>query len=217
MAWEEAINRLYGLASGLTGALENRKVSIEEAAQLPAVQALREQLTSWFKQPSNVEGLIEASERARREHRELVMRIKAKRARGAVCTPVEMDQLMLLWEADTTLSKEALGKAAETSEILHFTATQLMPWLKLAVRLSLIPVKDQRLKEIASTALSFAEPTDVGTEQPSLDQLEEAVVQALSGERPLCEISARYGVRPAQLIRAAARYGDAGRATLQHA
>ena len=212
MSWEDAVTQLYGLADGLTGMLEKDKtLSVEDAAKLPEVQALKTQLAGWLKKPGNVDGLLEASERARTEHRKLTLRLRAKKARGESYTAAEMDQLMSLWEADTTLSKEALLKASETTEILRFTKEQLMPWLKLAVRLSLIPVKDERIKSVANTVLSFQE----GGDELSLLQLEEAVCQTLSGDKPLREISTQYGVPSAQLIRLAARYSEAGRETLR--
>jgi hypothetical protein len=214
MSWEDTVTQLYGLADGLTGQLEkNKTLSIEDAAKLPEVQALKTQLAGWLKKPGNVDGLLEASERARTEHRKLVMRLRAKKERGESYTAAEMDQLISLWEADTTLSKEALLKASETTEILRFTKEQLMPWLKLAVRLSLIPVKDERIKTAANTILSFQEGGDA---EPSVEQLEEAVCQTLAGERPLREIAALYGVPSAQLIRLAVRYSDAGRETLRN-
>lgn len=214
MGWEDAVTQLYGLADGLTGALEkNKTLSLEESAKLPQVQALKEQLSSWFKQPGNIDGLLEASERARTEHRKLVLRLQAKRERGEAYTAAEVDQLMSLWEADTKLSKEALLKAGETSEILRFTKEQLMPWLKLAVRLSLLSVKDEKVKGVVNTVLSFSSPDE--EEGPSLERLEEAVTQALVGERPLRDLSREYGVPAARLVRLAARYSDAGRATLR--
>lgn len=214
MSWEDTVTQLYGLADGLTGQLEkNKTLSLEDAAKLPEVQALKTQLSGWLKKPGNVDGLLEASERARTEHRKLVMRLRAKKERGESYTAAEMDQLISLWEADTTLSKEALLKASETTEILRFTKEQLMPWLKLAVRLSLIPVKDERIKTAANTILSFQEG---GEPEPSVEQLEEAVCQTLAGERPLREIATQYGVPSARLIRLAVRYSEAGRETLRN-
>lgn len=214
MSWEDAVTQLYGLADGLTGSLEkNKTLSLEDAAKLPEVQALKTQLAGWLKKPGNVDGLLEASERARTEHRKLSMRMRAKKERGESYTAEETDKLMALWEADTTLSKEALLKASETSEILRFTKEQLMPWLKLAVRLSLIPVKDERIKNAANTILSFQEG---GDQEPSLDQLEEAVCQTLAGDKPLREIGNQYGVPAARLLRLAVRYSDAGRETLRN-
>lgn len=216
MAWEGAIDQLYGLADRLMEMLERGKpLSLEGAAQLPEVQALQEQIVSWLKQPGNVEGLIAASERARSEHHELVKQLRAKQQSGERYTAQEVDRLMALWEADTTLSKEALSKAGEKSEILHFTAGKLMPWLKVAARLSLIPVKDARARDIAHKVLSFSETPE--REQPahSAEAMEGAVIEVLSGERPLRELCTRYGLLPAQLIRLAACYSDAGRAALR--
>lgn len=214
MSWEDAVTQLYGLADGLTGMLEKDKtLSIEDAAKLPEVQALKTQLASWLKKPGNVDGLLEASERARTEHRKMVLRLRAKKDRGESYTVAETDRLIALWEADTTLSKEALLKASETSEILRYTKEQLMPWLKLAVRLSLIPVKDERIKDAANKILSFNERAD---QEPSLEQIEEAVCQTLAGERPLREIGKQYGIPSAQLLRLAVRYSEAGRETLRN-
>lgn len=216
MEWEEAVGQLYGMADRLTGMIErDRDLSLEGAARLPEVQALQEQLVSWFKQPGRVEGLIAACERARSEHHELVKQLRQKRQRGEPYAAQEVDRLMALWQVDTTLSKAALDKAGERSEILHFTAQTLMPWLKVAARLALIPVKDPRAREIVHKVLSFTEGTAQGEPAPSVEELEEAVLQVLAGERSLRELGKQYGIPPAQMIRLAVCYSEAGRAVLQ--
>lgn len=217
MTWEDSVTQLYGLADRVTGMVERDKtLSFEEAVKLPEVHALQEQLAKWFKQPGNAEGLIAASERARSEHRKLAARLQQKRERKEPYTAQEVEQLMALWEADTTLSKEALGKAGEMSEILRFTAAQLMPWLKLAAKLSLIPVKDPRAKAVADVVMSFMETPPEEPEARSVDEIEGAILQVLSGVRALRDISTEYGTPCARLLRLAVRYSDAGRTALMN-
>lgn len=215
MSWEDTIVSLYGAADQLTTHVEkNNSLSLTDALNMPEVKALREQVLSWFNQKNNVQALLEGSERVRSETQKLLRDIRARQARGEKPTAADFTRLMDLSEADHMLSKEALAKAIMPMEILRFTVSQFMPWLKLAARLTLIAVPQARgLGEnpVVRSVLSFA---DREPEAGMLARLEDAVGQVLAGERPLKEIAQELGISRGELLRAAARYSEAGLAAV---
>ena len=215
MSWEDTIISLYGVADQLTTHVEkNKQLSLQDAVNMPEVKALREQVLGWFNSKNNVQALLEGSEKVRAETQKLLRDIRARQARGEKPTVADFTRLADLSEADHMLSKEALAKAIMPMEILRFTISQFMPWLKLAARLTLVAVPQARGladNEIVKTALSVG---DGGAEAGTLERLEEAVGQVLAGERPLKQIAAEYGIARGELLRAAARYSEAGLAAV---